>query len=75
MAKHWIKGAIKHPGALHRALGVPKGEKIPAAKLAAARNSDNPRIAKMAGLAHTLEGMNKGSAKKSRSEKWYGKNK
>lgn len=57
MAKKWIKGAIKHPGALHRALGVPEGEKIPAKKMAAAKNSENPGIRKMAGLAHTLEGM------------------
>ena len=55
--KKWIAGAIKHPGALHRALGVPEGEKIPAAKLATARNSSNPRIARMAALAHTLKGM------------------
>jgi hypothetical protein len=28
------KGSFKeHPGALHRALGVPEGEKIPASKL------------------------------------------
>ena len=30
----WIAGAIKHPGALHRALKVPMGKKIPAKKLA-----------------------------------------
>ncbi len=33
---YWIKKAIKHPGALHEDLGVPKGQKIPAGKLAAA---------------------------------------
>lgn len=27
--KKWIQGAIKHPGALHKELGVPKGKKIP----------------------------------------------
>ena len=54
---NWIAGAIKHPGALHRALGVPEGQKIPAAKMAAARSSRNPRIRRMAGLAHTLGGM------------------
>jgi hypothetical protein len=32
----WISGAIKHPGALHRDLGVAMGEKIPEAKLSAA---------------------------------------
>lgn len=25
----WISGAIHHPGALHRQLGVPEGEKFP----------------------------------------------
>lgn len=30
---HWISGAIKHPGALHRDLGVAMGEKIPSGKL------------------------------------------
>lgn len=34
---NWIKGAIKHPGALHRQLGVPQGEKIPSSKMKAAR--------------------------------------
>ncbi len=34
-SNHWIQGAIKHPGSLHRALGVPQGKKIPASKLAA----------------------------------------
>lgn len=34
--KHWIAGAIKSPGALHKELHVPAGEKIPAKKLNAA---------------------------------------
>lgn len=70
-SKKWIKGAIKHPGALHRALGVPEGEKIPAAKMAAAKNSKNPRIKKMAALAGTLGKMDH-SGGKSRKDKWYG---
>ena len=57
MAKNWIKGAIKHPGALHRTLGVPEGEKIPASKLAAAKHSSNPTTAKRANLASTLKKM------------------
>lgn len=57
MAKHWIAGAIKHPGALHRDLGVPEGEKIPAKKMAAARHSSNPTIRRRAALARTLGGM------------------
>jgi hypothetical protein len=53
---NWIAGAIKRPGALHRALHVPEGEKIPAKKMAKARSSDNPRMRRMAALAHTLKG-------------------
>jgi hypothetical protein len=34
MAKKWMQGAVKHPGALHRTLGVPAGKKIPAKLLA-----------------------------------------
>lgn len=70
MAKKWIKGAIKNPGGLHRALGVPEGQKIPADKMAAAKNSKNPRVRRMAALAHTLEGMHHS---KPRGDKWYGK--
>lgn len=43
-------------GGLHRALHVPEGQKIPAAKLAAAKNSKNEHVAKMANFAHTMEG-------------------
>ncbi len=53
----WIAGAIKHPGALHRALHVPQGEKIPAKKMAKAAHSENPRLRRMANLAHTLKGL------------------
>lgn len=55
----WIAGAIKHPGALHEELHVPKGEKIPAKKLAKAAHSDNPKMKKRAELAETLERMHK----------------
>ena len=57
MAKNWIKGAIKHPGALHRELGVPEGKKIPASKLAAAKHSSNPTERKRSNLASTLKKM------------------
>lgn len=48
--------AIHHlkKGGLHRALGVPEGEKIPAEKLEQARNSSNEHIRHMANFAHTL---------------------
>jgi hypothetical protein len=54
--KNWIKGAIKKPGALHKDLGVPKGEKIPAKKLKEAA-SKGGKIGKRARLAETLKGM------------------
>lgn len=54
--KHFIAGAIKHPGALHRDLGVPEGEKIPEAKLEEAKNSKNPTVRKRAAFAETLKG-------------------
>lgn len=57
--KKWIAGAIKDPGALHRELNVPEGQKIPSKKMAEAKNSNNPRIAAMARLAHTLAGFHK----------------
>jgi hypothetical protein len=52
--KNWISGAIKHPGGLHRALGVPQGQKIPKSELNQAAKSKNPHLAKMARLAKTL---------------------
>ena len=58
--KKWIKGAIKHPGALHRELGVKEGEKIPAKKMAKAAKSKNPKIRKQVALAKTLGKMHKG---------------
>jgi len=54
---NWIKGAIKHPGSLHKALHVPKGEKIPEKKLEKAEHSKNPKLAKKAHLAETLKRM------------------
>lgn len=51
---YWIKDAIKHPGALHRELHVPQGDKIPQSKLSKAAHSDNPTLAKRARLAETL---------------------
>ena len=54
---NWIQGAIKHPGALHKQLGVPQGQKIPASKLAAATHSSNPTLRRRAILAKTLKKM------------------
>ena len=57
MAKHFIADAIKHPGALHRTLGVPQGQKIPMAKIEKAEDSKNPTTRRRARLAETLRGM------------------
>ena len=32
----WVKRSVKHPGALHRDLGVTQGKKIPVSKIQAA---------------------------------------
>lgn len=50
----WMKGAVKHPGALHEELGVPQGQKIPAKKIKAAEHSGNPLEEKRARLAETF---------------------
>ncbi len=57
MAKDWIKGAVKKPGALRKALNVKKGEKIPASKLEKATHSSNPTMKKRAVLAETFKKM------------------
>jgi len=56
MAKNWIQDAIKKPGALKKELGVKKGEKIPAGKLAAAAKKPGV-MGKRARLAETLKGL------------------
>ena len=56
--KHWIKDAIKHPGALHKELHVPEGKKIPEKKLNAAAKKGGIE-GKRANLAKTLKGMKK----------------
>ena len=58
MAKNFIAGAIKHPGALHKELGVPLGEKIPPAKITAAAKKPG-KEGQRARLAETLKGMHK----------------
>lgn len=53
---NWIKGAIKHHGALRRELGVKQGEKIPAKKLAKAAKQGG-KLGQRARLAMTLKKM------------------
>lgn len=57
MAKNWIKGAIKKPGALRKTLGIKKGEDIPISKLkkAAKGKGVGPKTEKRAELALTLK--------------------
>lgn len=55
----WIQEAIKKPGALHKALHVKKGKKIPERKLEKAEHSKNPLIRKRAQLAQTLKNLRK----------------
>jgi len=56
--KNWISSAIKHPGALHEELKVPKGKKIPKAKLEKA--AEKPGIeGRRARLAETLSKLRK----------------
>ena len=54
----WIQSAIKKPGALRSALGVKKGQKIPAGKLAAAAKKPG-KMGQRARLAQTLKKMRK----------------
>ena len=69
MAK-WIPKAKFHPGGekgkLHRELGVPEGQKIPAGKLAAAEHSKDKEVRNDAIRAKTMEGWHHGGAKKKR---------
>ena len=53
--KNWIKGAIRHPGALHKQLGIAKGKTIPAKTLAKAA-SKGGTLGRRARLAQTLKG-------------------
>jgi hypothetical protein len=54
-ADHWIAGAVEHEGSLHKSLHVPEGKNIPQKKILKAEHSKNPKLAKKAHLAETLE--------------------
>lgn len=51
MAKDTIHIKASHKGWLHKALGVPEGQKIPKSKLEIAKSSSNPHIRQMANFA------------------------
>jgi hypothetical protein len=60
MAKEkWIAGAIKHPGALHKELGIKKGKKIPAKTLNKASKAGG-KLGERARLAKNLKKMHRG---------------
>ena len=52
---NWIAKATQNKGGLHRSLGVPVGNKIPADKIAKAAKGAG-KVAKQARLAQTLKG-------------------
>ncbi len=54
--RKWIAGATRKKGALHKALHVPEGEKIPESKLKAAEKKGG-KVGKEARLAETLKGL------------------
>ena len=56
MAKDWIAGATKNKGALHRALDIKPGEKIPIRMLDKASHSSG-KLGKEARLAETLRNL------------------
>lgn len=58
MAKNWIAGAIKKPGALRKTVGAKKGEKIPMFKLRKLAKGSG-KTAQRARLAITLRGFKK----------------
>ena len=58
MAKNFIQKAIKKPGQLHKDLGVPQGQKIPAGMLAAAAKKPG-KVGQRARFAQTLKKMKK----------------
>lgn len=49
---------IKHPGQLHKDLGVPQGQKIPKAKIAAAAKKPG-KVGQRARLAQKMSGWKK----------------
>lgn len=59
MAEKWIQKAIKKPGALRQAMGVKKGETIPASKLKQAAKVPG-KMGQRARLAMTLKKMGRG---------------
>lgn len=51
--KRWIAGAVRHRGALHRALGVPLGQRLPLSLVRRAARAPG-KLGRRARLALTL---------------------
>ena len=59
--KKWVSRAFsQHKGALHRELGVPEGQRIPAGKLQQALSSKSPHMRAQARLAKTARSFHHG---------------
>lgn len=68
-SKSGINIKPSHEGRLHKALGVPEGQPIPAAKLQAAKNSSDPALRKQATFAINAKGFNHSSGKTAAAKK------
>lgn len=57
LSDNWIADAIDHvnKGALHKALHVPEGQKIPEKKLEKASHSKDPHMRKMVNFAKNIK--------------------
>jgi hypothetical protein len=55
---NWIAGAVKHPGSLHREMGVPRGKKLPAGMLAAAAKKGG-KEGERARFAENMKGLHR----------------
>jgi len=55
-----IKINPAHKGELHRALGIPQGQKIPAQRIEEATHSTNPHMRAMAHFAKNARGFKHG---------------
>ncbi len=56
--KAFVPVKPSHKGRLHKALGIPEGEKIPVRLIQRAMHSTNPHMRAMAQEAHTMRGWN-----------------
>ncbi|MDE3073834.1 MAG: hypothetical protein KGJ86_00260 [Chloroflexota bacterium] len=59
---HWVAGAIKNPGGLHKNLGISKSKTIPKSTLRAAAKRTG-KVGKEARLAITMEGFHHGGGR------------